>query len=116
MIQTVQIPVLIAGLQSKVDGSMKIVLETRELKGNEAGVLFEMRNAEAWAILAPNEIKDPKLPQEKADPALNSKTPSQRLRGVLFVLWQQKGSPGDFDGFYKEQIERVIDKIKEQLQ
>lgn len=43
------------------------------------------------------------------------KSPSQRLRAVLFVLWEQRGSKGEFEEFYKESIERVIKRIKEEL-
>jgi hypothetical protein len=111
------LPVLIAGLATKVDGSIKITLETRELDGDAAGRLYDLRNSEAWAVIAPSEqgavMVD--LPTEKADPAIGSKTPSQRLRAVIYRLWQQKGDQRDFESFYRVTLERVIDQFKEKL-
>jgi hypothetical protein len=43
------------------------------------------------------------------------KSPSQRLRDVLYVLWEHRGSKGDFEQFYIASIEKVINRIKEEL-
>lgn len=44
------------------------------------------------------------------------KSPSQRLRNVLFVLHQQLGGNNDnFKEFYKQQMERFINDIKNKL-
>ena len=115
MSRLIQLPVLIAGLQTKVDGSVKITLETRELENDYAGQLYGMRNAEAWCVISANEIKEPNIPRQAADPELTSKTPSQRLRAVIFVYWQQKGSTQDFDTFYKQRLESIIDQYKGKL-
>lgn len=116
MSKEVTLPVLIAGLQSKVDGSIKITLETRELNPNSAANLFEMRNREAWAVLAPNRIEEVNLPKEQADATLQNKTPSQRLRNVLYILWKQNGSQGDFESYYKTQMEKMIEKLKDKIE
>lgn len=116
MSEPIQLPVLIAGLQTKVDGSIKITLETRELDNNYAGKLYGMRNAEAWAVIAPEQIKVPNIPKEAPEPGLMSKTPGQRLRAVMFIYWQQKNSGQDFDVFYKQQMEQLIEMYKAKLQ
>ena len=47
----------------------------------------------------------------------NVKTPSQRLRSVLFVLWNQsfKSEYEEFDAFYKIKMKQIIDNLKNQL-
>lgn len=112
------LPVLVAGLATKVDGSVKITLETREFKSEAATALFALRNQEAWAILAPNEIseEDVKLPTEKADPAIGVKTPSQRLRAVLYRLWEQTKSGMDFETYYRTNLEKIIEQLKGRLE
>jgi hypothetical protein len=115
MKEPIQVPVIVAGLQTKVDGSVKITLETGELNNDQAGELYGMRNCAAWAVIAPDSIKEMNIPKEEVDPALGSKTPSQRLRNVIFVYWKEKGSNGDFDDFYKKQLEFVIEQYKEKL-
>lgn len=109
------LPVLITGIASKVDGSIKVTLETRELPPQEAANLFALRNLESWAVLAPNEIKEVNLPEEKADASLGKKTPSQRLRSVLYVYWQQH-KQGDFESFYQSKMEQLIEQIKEKIE
>ena len=111
-----QLPVLVTSLSTKVDGSIKIALETRELKSDTAASLFEMRNREAWAVIAPDFQKDISLPTERPDPAIGTKTPSQRLRAVLYRLWEQGKGGTDFESFYRVRMEQIIDQLKEKIQ
>ena len=112
----ITLPVIITSIASKVDGSIKVTLETRELPSQEAANLFALRNQEAWAVLAPNEITEVNLPKEKADASLGTKTPSQRLRNVLYVLWKDRGGQGSFEDFYLFKINQLIETIKEKLE
>jgi hypothetical protein len=113
----IQLPVIVTSLSTKVDGSIKMTMETRELDGKDSAKLFDLRGTEAWVLVAPSEMKeeDVKLPTERADPAMGTKTPSQRLRGVLFRVWQQKNSSTDFESYYRVTLESLIDKYKEKL-
>lgn len=43
------------------------------------------------------------------------KTQSQKMRAVIFILWEQKGSKGNFEDFYFRYTELIINKIKEKL-
>ena len=53
-----------------------------------------------------------KLDSEKTD----GKTPSQRLRAVLYVYWKQhKQKDIEFDIFYLKYMNRTIDRIKDKL-
>lgn len=45
-----------------------------------------------------------------------SKTQSQRLRAVLFRQWEQWGSVGEFDTFYRNEMKRIIDQEKDKLE
>ena len=52
---------------------------------------------------------------DKVDIEVEGKTKSQRMRGVLFVLWQQQGSQGEYTQFYGNYMEKLIDNIKSNL-
>ena len=52
----------------------------------------------------------PELAVEK-----NEKTKAQRLRGVLFRLWESEGKPGTSEEFYNVKMEQFIDFVKEKL-
>ena len=40
---------------------------------------------------------------------------SQRLRGVLYVLWKQKGEQGEFENYYHSKMEKFISAVKDNL-
>lgn len=109
---------LVTSLSTKVDGSIKVSLETRELSAADSATLFELRGAEAWAIISESELKDEdvKLPTERPDPAVGTKTPSQRLRAVLYRLWEQGKGGTDFESFYRVRMEQIIDQLKGKLE
>ena len=111
----VTFPVLIDSIRTLKDRSVKIVLETREFSPDESAILFSLRGSEAWALLSPAPLEEDDIPDEPVYQS-SGKSPSQRLRNVLYVLWQQKGSIGEFDTFYRERIEGIIAKIKEKLE
>ena len=52
------------------------------------------------------------LPEVKTD---ERKSPSQRLRSVLYVLFEQQGQKGEFQDYYRTQIEKIIDHLKSKL-
>ena len=117
MSDQIQLPVLIAGLQTKVDGSVKITLETQELSTDHAGQLYGMRNALACVAIAPDKMQTPNIPKTTPDPDLATKTPSQRLRSVMYPRWKttNKGF-ADFDTWYKREMERLINEQKGYLE
>lgn len=46
----------------------------------------------------------------------NPKTQSQRLRGVLYRLWQNKPEGfSDFKQYYKWKTDRIIQHLKDQI-
>lgn len=118
MSTSISFPVIVSSLSTKVDGSIKVSLETQELSPKDSAVLFELRGATAWAIISPSEIKDEdvKLPTEKADPAIGNKTPSQRMRNVLYRLWEQSKDGVDFESFYRIKTSAIIEQLKGKLE
>lgn len=111
----IKLPVIVDKLSTLKDGSVKITLETRELPPKEMTMLFSMRNAEIWSLFARNNVLTNDIPDEKPDPELTNKTPGQRLRNVLYIMWTQKGKPNNFEEYYKYKMESIIETIKEKL-
>lgn len=115
--QPVKLPAIFAGIQSKVDRSYKLTFVTRELSGDDASVLLKMNQSELWMLLAPTEdaIDRAEVPAYKPDAEMARKTPSQRLRSVLFLVWKQSGQPGSFDDYYRGRLEHLIELYKAKL-
>jgi len=99
---------------SKVDGSLSARLSTPELSSTEKAAFMDVQGKNVRLLIEPMdyatdgkvEIKNP----------LGGKTPSERLRGVLFVLFRQKKIAGTYDEFYVKQMETVIQTFKDQLE
>lgn len=115
---SVLIPAVFTKPVFKVDKSVRLEFETREFEGVEAATLMDMRGSEGWLLFTANrdDAKEEVIPDEKADAMLGTKTQAQRLRGVLFRVWEQHGSKGDFETFYRTAMERVIEQFKEKLE
>jgi len=43
------------------------------------------------------------------------KTPSERLRSVIFVLWEQTSKVKTFEVYYLDFMEQLINKVKAKL-
>lgn len=110
----IQVPASVAGMNPLKDRSWKITFETRELTGDEVAILANAFQGEGWLAYRPNaEVTLADIPEGYAEPGV--KSPSQRLRAKIFILWKQKGGKGDFESYYRTSIERMISLIDEQL-
>jgi len=111
----VQTPALISKIATKADGSIQVVLETPELPPNEMSKLFELRKAQGWFLFSENTFSEEDIPKEQADVG-EGKSPAQRLRATLYVVWNSQGRKGDFEAYYRTAIERMINIAKERIE
>ena len=80
--------------------------EVFRICGNYAYIAIKSEN------FAPSELEQ--MDDLKADAI--GKSPSQRLRGVLFLLWKQDNEGfQDFTSYYIWRMERVLDFYKSKL-
>ncbi len=95
-------------------GTLKFT-SARELTKDEREVLLEagVNDELGWLLWSPNKLQVDDLPSEPATD--DNKTPSKRLRSVLFILWKQEGSRGTYENFYQEKMGKLIDMIKVKL-
>jgi hypothetical protein len=98
------------------DGSFKVTFEGQELGATDSAALFSLRGQCGWVLFAPNQITAHDVPQEPAREFKAQKSQAQRLRASLWVLWEQRGRLGDFETFYRQEMERLIAAIQEQLE
>lgn len=113
------LPIIVTSIRTRVDGSLTVCVETQELSSSNAGELFTLRGKPAMMYLSPKEtISQKEIDQVNAiDAEIDGKTPSQRLRNVIYVLFtQQPNGYEDFDTFYKNKMGAIIDHLKSKLQ
>lgn len=109
------VPSILTRVSSLADGGMNVGFHTKELSANEKVEIMDFHNKQGWLMFKENEVKDEEVPTQDAE--FNDKTPSQRLRGVLYVYWQQFGQKiePDFTKYYLKTMESIIQKFKDKL-
>lgn len=108
-------PVIIGSVATRADGSIGLRLSTPELKPEEKTAFFEIQGHQLKMLLQPEGMGEVELKEVKGE--FDHKTPGQRLRAVLFVLWKQgTDEQGDFEEFYRRRMEQIIDHVKSKLQ
>lgn len=113
--QLVQIPASVYDMRPRQDKSWKLTFETaHELSGEDVKVLTDNLQGDGWLVFSPNEISTADIPDTEVEDT--GKSPSQRLRGLLYVLWEKKGKHGEFEMFYRVAMDRLINKIREDLE
>lgn len=85
----IKLPAYFLRFGSKSDGSASLSFATQELAPDEFGELQRNLNGFGYLIFKQNELKDEDIPTEEAED--EEKTPSQRMRAVIFIRWKQAG-------------------------
>lgn len=110
------LPAIINPPRIRKDGSASVSFDTRELNSEELFSIMQLRNAEGWLCFAPNE-NELIVPEDKAE--VEGKTPSERLRAVLYVWYKQEVNSqkyvGLFENFKNEKMEMLIGFVKNKL-
>lgn len=114
MNKILQFPSALGTIKTMVDGGVSISLRTPELPPEELAILFSLKGGQFWTALAeaPMKAEDLDIKEVRLD---SPKTPSERLRSVLFVYWNQNKPTPTFDEFYNKKMGEIIDWIKSKL-
>lgn len=114
MSQVFTIPAQLDGVTPLKDGGVSLRFHTQETTTTDKVTLMEFYQSFGYLLFSANEIKEADIPKANAYKD-GGKSPSQRQRAVIFLMWQQKGGIGDFEAYYNTTMERVIDQLKEKL-
>jgi muconolactone delta-isomerase len=64
-------------------------------------------------LVYPKDEKDADVVEVRKE--MEGKSPCQRLRGTLFVLWKALGEKEAFELFYSQEMEKIITWIKRKI-
>jgi hypothetical protein len=113
MSKTFQAPAILTRIAYLKDGGVSLGFATNELTDEEKVIASRYYQKFGFLLFKENQFKQEEIPD--GDASDESKSPSQRLRATLFILWKQKGSKGDFEIFYRAQMENAINRVKKLL-
>lgn len=108
------------GIRTRKDKTLSLSFGTQEMPPSEAGNLMALANSFCFLAIKSETFTATEkelMEQIKADQLTNAaKTPSQRLRGVLYVLFTHDDEGyKKFDEFYTFKLDQIIDHFKSKL-
>ena len=109
-----QTPATLEGVSPLKDGGMSLRFHTQEMTAQEKLQLLNFYQSFGYVLFKENSFTDADIPKEDASD--KDKTPSQRLRAVIYIMWKQRGMNGDFEQFYNKKMEYIINQFKERLE
>lgn len=111
------LPVYVENITTRKDKTVKVTLGTQELSPGKAGEIFTLMNQLVVAYICPKEISQKEIDQvDKLDPEFSGKTQSQRIRSVLYKLFEQNNEGfKEFDTYYRSKTEMYIEHLKAKI-
>jgi len=108
------LPCYVENIATRKDNTIKLVLSTQELTPGQAGELFSLLNHLVITYISPKDISSKEAEQvDRIDAELGGKTQSQRIRNVLYKLYEQDHEGfKTFDLYYHDKTEKYIDHLK----
>lgn len=108
--KAVALQTIISSIRAKTDGSLSLTLQTPELSVQDKVMVMSLQNVVCDALFQPQDEEFPEI--HRVEGKVEGKTPSQRLRGALYVLWQKRRIEEDFEVWYRRQMDKIINQVK----
>lgn len=109
---------ILENVSTRRDGTIKLTIGCQELSSSKSGELISMQNKLMAVYLSIKET----IPQhildtvDQIDIDVPGKSKSQRLRAVLFRIWElEKEGHKTFESYYAYKMEQYISQVKEHL-
>lgn len=109
----------VEGLRSRKDKTVALTLGTQELNPEKAGELFNTNGHLVMCYLSIKEhiTDDQKEIIDSIEAPTQGKTPSQRMRNVLYRMWEQNNEGyTDKNLHYLHWMDKIIEQLKSKLQ
>lgn len=105
--------------RSLKDKTLRLTFETQEPTAEQIKEIALNIQKFGYLVFSGNQLTPEQLDEierTKNDLYDSTKTPSKRLRNVLYVWWQQNNKGYEkFDDYYLYHMERIINNVKDKL-
>ena len=110
-------PAILNSYRPKKDKSVSITFETQEYTAQQIGELHGLVGSYGALVFKPeDQLTSAEIKEiDELDLEVGGKTKAQRLRNVLYKVWETTESEVEFKDFYAEKMEGLIDKLKEDI-
>jgi hypothetical protein len=114
--RVIQLPVVFDGANRRKDRSLSLRLSTmQEVSNPEFAEIDKVVGRPGYLLFSENEFSEADIPLADAPTERGDKTPSQRLRAILYRVWEKEGKRGDYDLWYRAEMSRIMDAYKTEL-
>lgn len=109
-----QLAATISKVETMSDRSIRLKVDTQEMQPEDEANIMKLRGKLGWFVFSDQELETKDIPDIKLDAeAGENKTQSQRIRNVLYRVWENTNGTLDFDTFYKKQTNIIIEYLKD---
>lgn len=106
----------IAKIESLEDKSWKLKVITQELSDEQGAQMVKLNGKFGFMLFSETPIVHEDIPDFDPSQFDTDKSPSKRLRSVIFLYWQgHTDQKTNFDTFYASYVEKLIDSVKSKL-
>ncbi len=107
-------PTILDRVSTRSDGSLTLSFSTTELLPDEKLVFLELQKKNLKMLLQPTDEITTEMKEVRGQ--FETRTHSQRLRSCLYIYWKQADGTGEFETFYRRQMDEIINNIKTKLE
>ena len=111
--QAIKLEAIFTGFSSRVDGSLSFRGSTPELTVPEKVAMMSLQGLLTEVLIYPKEEKNVDVVEVAT--GLEHKTPSARMRAVLFLLWKEARIDEPFEIYYLKRMNSLIEWLKSKL-
>lgn len=114
-LKLIKVPAIMTRISPTKDGGFSMGFHTNEVTDEkERSNMLSMYNTFGWCLFASENIYE--VPLDRPDRMAGQKSQSERIRAVLWRLWDAKYKDKESsEEFYNRMTEAYINRIKEEL-
>jgi hypothetical protein len=107
----------IEGIASRKDKTIRLTLGTQEVTPNDAATLFQLNQQLCYVAIKKEDFQVEELDIiENLKTEFENKTPSQRLRGILYRVYESNNEGyKDFSTYYLSKMEKICEHYKSKI-
>ena len=116
------------GIRTMVDSSLKVTLGTPELSPETMARLFGLLKQPGYIVISTSPVQKEMVDLVETagqEAEFETKTPSQRMRNVIYRLWEKEqpremnpegvSTIVEFDLYYRRKMNNIIEHLKSKI-
>lgn len=111
----VQFSAQIDSVLAKKDKTLSIKIGTQELSPEDSSYILSLMGNQVWMGLSETEIESLEVPDIVPE-IKGEKSPSQRLKGIIYKIWELKTDKSKpFPSYYEDYMFKLCETLKTKL-